>query len=678
MQIDSRLSTLALALLSLGISPTLCAQNRVELDDMVVTATREAKGAFDVPASVDKVNQDTLQSAAGFQVNLTDTLSRVPGLVINNRNNFAQDLQISIRGFGARSTSGVRGVRLIADGIPATMPDGSGQISHFSLSSAESIEVLRGPFSSLYGNSSGGVIQITTQNPQPGQFLELNAALGTDNTQRTGVRFNTGSEQFGWLLDASQFSTDGYRDHSEAKRDNLNSKMVWNLGRTKVSWLINTVDMPEVKDPLGLTAEQLQQNRKQAGVGAVLRNSRKSIDQSQTGIVIEHDYSASTRLTFSPYYGERNIRQVLGSAAVIDLQNAYYGSDIKLRHTTQLLDSPLILSTGVTVGELRQNRRGNASESAPSNRDEFNTARQLDQYAQAEWLINEQWALLGGLRNSSIDIQSKDQFLSNGDGSGQRTYDKITSNLGVNFYLSPTQMTYAAYGQGFETPTLLETAYRNVPGAPNFNPDLNAATSQQFELGYKARYGQSKLNASIYRVETQDEIVVKTASGGVTSFQNAGSTQRDGAELNVQHSFSDEFQGYAAMNWIDAKYVTSSANIIAGKLLPSIPKQTFYSELTYKPMKGVELAGEFRHVGRLFANDENSATVASYNLLNVRVSKIHRLDEHWTLRTYARIDNVSDKKYVGSVIVNQAAGQFFEPAAERQVMVGASLKYNWK
>lgn len=278
-----RSTPLIAALATLGMASPAWSQTE-SLDTFVVSATREARDPFEVPASVDKINQNTLEKAASFQVNLSETLTRVPGLVINNRNNFAQDLQISIRGFGARATSGVRGVRLFSDGIPATMPDGSGQISHFSLSSTESIEVLRGPFSSLYGNSSGGVILLTTENPRVGTELEVNQIFGTDSTRRSGIKLNKGNEEVGIVIDASTFRTDGYRDHSKARRDNFNSKMVWNLSSdTRLSWVVNYVDIPLAQDPAGLTAAQLASNRRQAGTNTVASENNTIFNSVSSG-----------------------------------------------------------------------------------------------------------------------------------------------------------------------------------------------------------------------------------------------------------------------------------------------------------------------------------------------------------------------------------------------------------
>ncbi|HEX4879836.1 MAG TPA: TonB-dependent receptor [Limnobacter sp.] len=651
------------------------------LDETVVSATRTARDAFEVPASVDKLQADTLEMAGGFRVNLSETLTRVPGLVINNRNNFAQDLQLSIRGFGARATSGVRGVRLFSDNIPATMPDGSGQISHFSLSAAKSIEVLRGPFSSLYGNSSGGVILIETEDPVAGTELEFDQVFGSDNTRRSGVKLSRGDGQAGFVVDASTFRTDGYRAHSKARRDNFNSKMVWTLTpATRLSWVLNHVDIPLAQDPGGLNANQLAQNRKQAGINAVANNANKTVQQSQTGITLAHAFSPSTSLTFSPYYGDRAIRQVLASAAVIDLKNQYAGADLRLAHQFDLAGKPLFAQAGVTVGELEQARRGFSAVPSALSRDEANAASQFDQYLQGEWFFADRWSVLAGLRNSAIDIESRDRFLVDGDGSGSKKYEELTANMGLTYRVSPNLNTYIAYGEGFETPTLLETAYLSVaPPTPNFNSQLDAAKSQQLELGLKTRLGShTRLNSALYTVETDQEIVVLANAGGVTSFQNAGGTSREGLELAVQHVFGPAWQGSAAFNYIRATYDDSVNAIVAGNRLPSIPRKTLFGELLFKPNPRFEAAAEIRYADRMFANDANDAVAPSHSVLNLRASQRWPLQGGWHLRAHARVDNVFGRQYVGSVIVNQNLGRFFEPASERQLLAGLTLGLAWK
>jgi iron complex outermembrane recepter protein len=552
--------------------------------------------------------------------------------------------------------------------------------------------VLRGPFSSLYGNSSGGVILLTTENPRPGTALEVNQIFGSDSTRRSGIKLNKGNGEVGIVIDASTFRTDGYRENSKARRDNFNSKLVWNLtSDTRLSWVVNYVDIPLAQDPAGLTAAQLAQNRRQAGTNSVLNNSNKTVEQSQTGVVLEHQFNQSTSVTFSPYYGDRKIRQVLASQTVIDLKNEYSGADLKFAHQTNLLEKPLFLTAGLTVGELEQARLGFANVNANRNRDEANTASQFDQYLQAEYFLTDKLSMLAGVRNSSVEIESRDQFLTNGDGSGNKKYDEVTSNLGFTYRLQPNISTYVSYGEGFETPTLLESAYlsavnpmTNAPLSPNFNSTLDAAKSEQFEVGVKAKFGDTKVNAAVYTVDTENEIVVLQAAGGATAFRNAGPTSREGIEFAVQHALSKEWQANAAINLIRATYdssfdtIGSTNDIVAGNSLPSIPEKTFFGELVFKPSSLYEAATELRYVDKLFANDANTAFAPSYSVVNLRASKDWPLDGGWNVRTYARVDNVFDKQYVGSVIVNQGAGQFFEPASERQLLLGVTLGMKWK
>src|SRR5580704_14255887 len=257
-----------------------------ELDSVVVTATRIAEDSRDLPISINRVDAQTIQSGQ-LQVNLSESLMTVPGVSAQNRQNYAQDLQLSVRGFGARSSFGVRGVRLYSDGIPGTMPDGQGQFSQFDLSSAGRIEVLRGPFSALYGNSSGGVIAVFTEDAEPGQSVAGTAEYGTFNTQRYAVK-TTGSDGVGnYVVDAAHFQTDGYRFHSDAERNNFNAKLRFAAsGTSTVTVVANAIETPFVQDPLGLNRAQLAANPEQAGTGAIPFNTRKSLGQEQLGLVL--------------------------------------------------------------------------------------------------------------------------------------------------------------------------------------------------------------------------------------------------------------------------------------------------------------------------------------------------------------------------------------------------------
>jgi iron complex outermembrane recepter protein len=305
---------------------------------VVVTATRVEQSSFDLPASIDSVDSKSIREAQ-LQVNLSESLGRVPGLVIQNRQNFAQDLQVSLRGFGARSTFGVRGIRLYADNIPATMPDGQGQVSHFDLGSADRIEVLRGPFSALYGNSSGGVISLLTEDGAPGARIEGNTAFGSYNTRRVGLKASGDTGALNYVLAGTQFETDGYREHSAARRSTFNAKLQGapdNLSR--LSLVINAMDMPEAQDPLGLERSQFDTDPRQAGTGAVQFNTRKRASQTQAGLTYSRNLFPASALTGTLYYGERLSRQfqsippasqvrASSPGGLIDLERDYGGGD---------------------------------------------------------------------------------------------------------------------------------------------------------------------------------------------------------------------------------------------------------------------------------------------------------------------------------------------------------------
>ncbi|MDB5945210.1 MAG: putative outer membrane protein precursorTonB-dependent, partial [Ramlibacter sp.] len=261
------------------------------LSPVVISVTRGVEQrAFDTPASVDVIDASAIRNG-GLQVNLSESLARVPGIVALNRQNYAQDIQISSRGFGARSTFGVRGLRLYVDGIPASGPDGQGQVSHFDLASASRIEVLRGPFTALYGNSSGGVISMFTADGGPQTIGEISTAFGSDGVERVGARMSGQQGKLQYNLSASRFETDGSREHSAAQRTGFNGKVKYTLDDdTRWTWVLNSVRMPDVQDPLGLTRQELQADPRRATPLALTFNTRKSIDQTQGGVVLDHRF----------------------------------------------------------------------------------------------------------------------------------------------------------------------------------------------------------------------------------------------------------------------------------------------------------------------------------------------------------------------------------------------------
>lgn len=668
------------------------------LPEVTVSATRVEHESFDLPVSIDAVGGRVIRED-NPQVNLSEALNRVPGVVVQNRQNYAQDLQISSRGFGARATFGVRGLRLIADGIPATMPDGQGQAASFNLSSAQRIEVMRGPFSSLYGNASGGVIQIFTADGPPEPTLSGGLYAGSYDTSKIGLQYGGTRGAFNYLIDASRFDTDGYREHSAARRDHLNAKMKLDAGpRGRFTFVANSLDQPETQDPLGLTATQVAQDRRQAGTNALAFNTRKSVTQSQAGVVYDLPLSSRDTLQARLYGGDRQVTQYLAiplifqgapthSGGVVDLDRGYGGAGLRLTRETKLADAPLLVSAGVDYDRMAERRKGyinNFGVAGELKRDEDDTVTNTDFYAQAEWALAPRWNVLAGVRHSRVEFESRDYFVAAGnpDDSGTVDFVRTTPVAGVTFRLAPNVNVYANAGKGFETPTFTELAYR-PGGATGLNFALKPARSTHYEAGVKALVGTaSRVNVALFRIDVKDEIVVNSSSGGRTDFRNAAQTRREGLEVLWESRFARAFEAAIAYTLLDAKFrepFTSggTAFVTAGNRLPGVPPYTLFGELVWRHApSGFHAAVEGRRNGKVYVNDANSEFAAAYTVWNLRAGFEQR-GRNWRLAEFVRVDNATDHRYIGSVIVSEANGRFYEPAPERNVLIGvnAELKF---
>jgi iron complex outermembrane receptor protein len=690
-----RLATLCGCILSGLLAPaSRCAAQEppvTRLPETTVTATRVERESFDLPVSIDTVDARTIREDRA-RVNLSESLNGVPGIVVQNRQNYAQDLQISSRGFGARSTFGVRGLRLISDGIPATMPDGQGQAASFNLDTADRIEVLRGPFSSMYGNASGGVIQIFTADgpPEPTAGARLNA--GSYDTVKWTGEFGGQYGPLNWNAAGSRFRTSGYRDHSNARRDHEHAKLKWDTGSGGVFTLIaDALDQPETQDPLGLTAAQVAQNPRQAPAVAYTFDTRKSVSQNQAGLIHEIKLGARDSLQTRAYIGERQVTQYLAiplavqaaathSGGVVDLDRSYGGGGIRWGHSFDAIN--LDLQVGVDYERMNEKRRGfinNNGIATALKRDEDDTVDTTDFYAQAEWRLHERVLAMAGVRHSRVQFDSRDLFVTtNPDDSGSIKYERTSPVGGVTFDISERIKAYANVGKGFETPTFAELAYR-PDGSSGLNFALRPSVSTNWETGLKFLLGQaSRATVALYHINVEDEIVVATSTGGRTTFKNASHTRRDGAEVGWQGRLGLGFEAAVALSWIDATFTDSFTSgtppvpVRAGNRLPGVPAQSFYAELVWRhPQTGFHAGVELRHNGRVFVDDANSQSAPPYTIGNVRFGFEQR-SRRWRFTEFLRFDNVTDKQYIGSVIVAEANGRFYEPAPGRNWLLGLS------
>jgi iron complex outermembrane recepter protein len=687
---------------------SLPASNPEVLPLLVVTGTRIPQDPFALPMSIDLIGSDILQSGQ-LQVNLSETLSRVPGINVQNRNNAAQDLQISSRGFGARASFGVRGIRLFSDGIPAAMPDGQGQVSHFSLGSADRVEVLRGPFSALYGNASGGVIQIFTRNAPSAPTGSLGMAVAENRTWRASAQAAARFDRLGLVADFSNFSSDGFRPQSASRRESSNVKLDWFADTDSRATLVaNKIKVPLALDPLGLTRAEFTANPDQTTAAALQFNTRKTFEQSQLGLVLEHHLSAQHQVRAMVYGGNRQVRQFQSipvatqsaptqPGGVIDFARIYQGADIRYSGTAQIGAAKATLVAGVGADELKEQRKGfnnfigtTVGVLGTLRRNEENRVRSQDVYAQGDIALGDVANLFAGVRNSKVRFASQDRYITAGnpDDSGSVRFQKTTPVLGATWHASKQLNVYASTGRGFETPTFNELAYR-PGGQTGLNFGLLPSVSDSFEMGAKWRDTQG-VSAAIaaYHTKTANEIVTLTNSGGRATFTNAGRTSRDGVEATLAFPVVSGVDAYLSASAINPRYrdgfltctsvpCTRPATAISvGNRIPGVPLSQAFAEVKWSPLTGLVLALEFKRQGRLYVNDVNTDSVPAANTGNAAVSYEWRKGGLKVL-TGVRVENLADKRYAQSVIVNEANGRYFEPSAGRNWLASIVVSNQW-
>ncbi|MET0982902.1 MAG: TonB-dependent receptor [Telluria sp.] len=671
---------------------------------VIVTGSRIEQDSFDFPAAVDIVDAARIGDTQ-MRVNASEALAAVPGLVVHNRENYAQDLQISSRGFGARSAFGVRGVRLIADGIPASMPDGQGQAATFNLDLAERIEVLRGPFSALYGNHSGGVIQLFTRDGSGRPALETTVSGGSDGMRKVDVNAQGETDGISYLIDASRFDTDGYRDHSAARRDQGFVKLGVKPGATsRLTITASTLTQDDTQDPLGVTWATFQRDPRAGEIDttdpqrpqrtlAERYNTRKSIEHHQAGATFEQRFGQD-RLRLTAWTGNRQVIQYQSfsrgfqappthSGGVVDFDRDFHGADLQWLAVRQAFGGKLSTTFGVEYSRSEDDRQGYENfignqfgVKGALRRDETNTLSNFDPYVQTQW-EGGPWVLSAGLRRSSLDVEVSDRFLSNGNDSGSVDYSKWTPVAAAMYKVSPQLNVYASVARGFETPTLNELFYS--AGGTGFNFRLQPAVSQNFEVGAKARLGNNtRVEAALFQVRTDDELVVETSGGGRTSYRNASETLRRGAELSLDSELGGGFSTRVALTLLRATYETPFGSVPAGSRLPGVPRGNLFGELAWKDEGGrFGAALETVASSKVYAEDSNTEQAApGYAVFNARVQARQSVDR-WRFRQFVRLNNVFDRSYVGSVIVGDANRRYYEAAPGRQWMIGVSAQYTF-
>lgn len=657
------------------------------LEEIVVTATRIPTDLVDLPFAVGSVGRDQIQRARQ-QLGLDEALVAVPGLFFQNRYNFAQDLRIAIRGFGARANFGIRGIRIFADDIPLTLPDGQGSVDSIDLGSAQQIDVIRGPFSAVYGSASGGVINIRTEDGPETPFLSGRLNFGSYDYRQAQVKAGGQAGALNWLANYSATKLDGYRDHAEYKNRLFNSKFRYDFSETtRLTVVINAVDSPRANDPGGLNAREVEEDRRQAAPRNLLYDAGESLDQQSLGLAFRTKIGSNQELMLRNYYVHRAFSNRLpfdvnsnGQGGSVDLGRRFSGLGGNYGWVSTIAGRSNHLILGLDYDAQRDHRRRYANNQGTrgqltTNQDEDVTNTGV--YIQDVLDLSDSAALTLGGRFDDVDYKVKDR--TNGAGSGRRSFNEFSPMAGINWSVREAVNLYSNISRSFDPPATTELA--NPEGPTGFNQTLQSQTATNYEIGIKGLLaGRLRYEVALFHIRVRDEIVPFELEGsGQSFFQNAGKSSHDGLEAAVTLDLLAGLTATATYTWSDFTYDEFrgvSGEVFDDNRIPGIPQHLFNFDLDWSHSSGFYAAWDMLYVGRFYADNANSVETDDYLVSNVRAGFRWETGQ-WVLEPFIGVANLFDKKYMSNVRLNASFGRYYEPAPERNVYAGVVLRYGF-
>lgn len=653
------------------------------LDTIVITSSRIQSDLDRLPAAVSVIST-TASDATRQQTSLQEYLLQSPGVFTQNATNFAQDLRISIRGFGARSSFGIRGIKLLVDGIPETTPDGQGQLDNLNLGITERIEITKGPSSSLYGNASGGVIAITTLTYKESQDIprSFKAAVGAFNFQNYQATAVVGDSLASYVFHGNYASSDGFRDQSSFEQINTNFKGRFKLADSlHLTAIVNYADAPTADDPGGLTLEEVQADRRQARDSNVLFQTGEAVTQFKVGASAEWLKSKSTTLQGYAFYSNRQFNGLLPFefGGVVDLNRDHIGQGTSI--TYQRKNNTF--QAGYDFGyqnDARQRFRNLEGETGEQTLDQAERFTNLGVYL-LDHYKRDRWYFTVGLRFDYNKLEAQDRFLSNGDDSGARTLNAINPSIGLSYALkgdspSHTKNIFANFSSSFETPSLSELS-ANPTGDQGFNENLDPQKAISFETGIRGRGSAFQYQVAVFYIQTTDELIPFELEEFPDRefFSNAGETERLGVEFEGSYAITKAWRATVTYAFSNFELTDFAINDVVGDFdLPGIPKHNTSLGLNYAPQEGFQASIIANLVGSQFAENENLVKVSGYELVNFRAG--YRFDWRKTgIEPYLGINNLLDQEYTDNVRINAFGGRFFEPAPRLNIFGGVVLNF---
>ena len=647
-----------------------------ELDEIEVTATRLDSTLLRSSRSVSVIGKDEIQNATQLLA-MDEVLAGVPGLYMQNRYNFAQDLRLSLRGFGARSAFGIRGIKVIVDGIPETLPDGQAGVDSIDLGSASRIEVIRGPSSSNFGNASGGVIAIETETGTDPGFVQTTIATGDLGYSKFQLKSGGKTENMNYLINFSKQELDGYREHSVSEGSLMNAKFGFNLSeidRLKLS--LNYTDQPKSQDPGGINLSQVNTDRKSARDRNLSYDSGESLNQKRIGLVYERDHSSGL-LTVRNYYVTRDFSNKLPfkNGGSVNIDREFYGFGMQYQFGESLPEN-FSLTTGFDIDRQDDDRKRFNNDSGKLGSMSFDQQEKVNSnglFVQSRYDLGN-FSISSGIRYDEVKFDITDRFLSNGDDSGEIEFDAVSPSFGLNYVMENGSI-FASISSSFETPTTTELANPDTSGG--FNALLKPQEADNIEIGYKSIKNDIYREIAVFNIDLNDELVPYELEEfpGRTFYSNVGKSSRKGIETLVSWSVKPNLTLDASYTYSDFSFdsfIDKNNKDFSGSKLPGLPESFAYFGIRFENENGLNMNFNLNYSGDLFANNANTVKVQAYTVSNFRLS-YNISKRNWKILPYLGVNNIFDTEFSSNIRINAFGSRYYEPAPERNSYLGITF-----
>jgi len=651
-------------------------------DEIVVHSTRVATTLLETPAAISVIGQEEIQLARP-ELTLGESLARVPGVFTQNRQNFAQDLRVSIRGFGARARFGMRGVKLIIDGIPATLPDGQGQLDTLQLSTVGRIEVIRGPSASLYGSASGGVIRVESEAIGEGVFAAGRVALGSNGYRSYDAKSTVRSGSVGILVGISRQQLAGYREHSQMESKILSTRLEWQIDDvSELTALLSAAQSPVADDPGGLKASEVAADRSQAAPNNLLFDAGERLDQVTTGLRYRRRSGEVHETTAVAWYGQRDFTNRLPippEGVTGTLGRTFAGTSLQHEYTEDLFGLENSLLVGFDFEAQRDDRTRDSG--FVRSVDQAEDVTSVRGFLRDELALPRDLALTFSLGFDNLRYRLDDHLSAGAGDSGQVDFSEWSPAFSLRWNPNDGLNPYLRISTSFEPPTTTE--FRNPSGGGGFNPDLGAQSAVNYEVGLKGLFpGRIRYDLAAYYIDTSNELIPYEI-GNETFFRNAGQTKRFGLEVMLMAELFDGLRLTTSYSFSRAEFtnyvipIDDTPTNLAGNRVPGVPENTFYAELLYIRPDGLFAALEGRVAGAFYADDSNSVRTEAYGVLDFRVGWKGELGR-WRVTPYIAVSNLTHTVYDDNVRLNAGFGRYYEPAAGVEVQGGLGIAYRFE